>query len=47
MFCIFRECLSLTIQYSEEAEVKCPYRDVNYSCESALQEREIKAVRNL
>lgn len=42
MFC--RSCLSNTIKYCEEAEVKCPYRDTEYTCESTLQEREIKAL---
>ncbi|XP_039278652.1 uncharacterized protein LOC111049882 [Nilaparvata lugens] len=40
-FC--RPCLVDTVQYSEEAEVKCPYRDANYACDSALLQREIKA----
>ncbi|XP_070149837.1 uncharacterized protein [Polyergus mexicanus] len=42
MFC--RPCIANTIEYCEEAEVKCPYRDTDYTCESTLQEREIKAV---
>ncbi|XP_029674449.1 uncharacterized protein LOC115242359 [Formica exsecta] len=42
MFC--RPCIANTIAYCEEAEVKCPYRDTDYTCESTLQEREIKAV---
>ncbi|KAJ8867594.1 hypothetical protein PR048_031396 [Dryococelus australis] len=42
-FC-FRGCLANTVQFNEEAEVKCPYRDANYACDSVLQEREIKAV---
>lgn len=41
-FC--RDCLGRTVEYADEAEVKCPYRDDNYSCEIALQEREIKAL---
>jgi RanBP-type and C3HC4-type zinc finger-containing protein 1 len=32
------------VQFNEEAEVKCPYRDADYACNSVLQEREIKAV---
>lgn len=39
-----RSCIANTIAYCEEAEVKCPYRDPDYTCESTLQEREIKAV---
>ncbi|XP_032682423.1 uncharacterized protein LOC116849402 [Odontomachus brunneus] len=42
MFC--RACIANTIEYCEEAEVKCPYRDAEYTCESTLQEREIKAL---
>ncbi|XP_076648036.1 uncharacterized protein LOC143356322 [Halictus rubicundus] len=42
MFC--RSCIVNTIRYCEEAEVKCPYRDSEYTCESTLQEREIKAL---
>ncbi|KYM80724.1 RanBP-type and C3HC4-type zinc finger-containing protein 1 [Atta colombica] len=42
MFC--RPCIANTIAYCEEAEVKCPYRDSDYTCESTLQEREIKAL---
>lgn len=41
-FC--RPCLAHTVEYSEEAEVKCPYRDENYACDSTLQEREMKSV---
>jgi len=41
---IHRPCIANTIAYCEEAEVKCPYRDPDYTCESTLQEREIKAV---
>lgn len=44
---ISRPCIANTIAYCEEAEVKCPYRDSEYTCESTLQEREIKAVKNL
>ncbi|XP_030748992.1 uncharacterized protein LOC115877061 [Sitophilus oryzae] len=41
-FC--RECLSRTVEFAEDAEVKCPYRDEEYSCNIALQDREIKAL---
>lgn len=41
-FC--KACLAHTIEYNEEAEVKCPYRDDDYSCNIALQDREIKAL---
>lgn len=41
-FC--KECIVNTIKYSEEAEIKCPFRDVVYSCDSLLSEREIKAL---
>ncbi|XP_066907673.1 uncharacterized protein [Halyomorpha halys] len=42
VFC--RNCISNTIQFSEEAEVKCPFRDNNYTCDSTLLQREIKAI---
>ncbi|KAK0161032.1 hypothetical protein PV327_009550 [Microctonus hyperodae] len=41
-FC--RECLVATIKHCDEALVKCPYGDAEYSCESTIQEREIKAL---
>lgn len=41
-FC--KPCLSQTIEFAEEAEIKCPYRDEEYSCNIALQDREVKAL---
>ncbi|XP_037911471.1 uncharacterized protein LOC119651784 [Hermetia illucens] len=41
-FC--KECLAHTVQYSEDAEIKCPYMDTEYSCDSVLQEREVRAL---
>ncbi|KAF2899896.1 hypothetical protein ILUMI_06289 [Ignelater luminosus] len=41
-FC--RPCLAHTVEFTEEAEVKCPYRDNQYSCDISLQDREIKAL---
>ncbi|KAJ8973999.1 hypothetical protein NQ317_002395 [Molorchus minor] len=41
-FC--KACLAHTIEYADEAEVKCPYRDNEYSCNIALQDREIKSL---
>lgn len=41
-FC--RECLINTVRYSDEAEVKCPFSDNQYSCDSFIQEREIRAL---
>ncbi|XP_071594746.1 sharpin [Heliangelus exortis] len=41
-FC--RECLRQVINYSEEPEVSCPFRDDSYACSSHLQEREIRAL---
>ena len=32
------------VQYSEEAGLKCPYQDDEYSCDAMLQDREIRAV---
>ncbi|XP_031343206.1 uncharacterized protein LOC116170823 isoform X2 [Photinus pyralis] len=41
-FC--KNCLAHTIEFTEDAEVKCPYRDDEYSCDISLQDREIKAL---
>lgn len=41
-FC--RECIINTVKYSEEAEVKCPYANADYSCDCVIQEREIRAL---
>ncbi|KAG7171630.1 RanBP-type and C3HC4-type zinc finger-containing protein 1-like [Homarus americanus] len=41
-FC--RDCLASAVKYSDTADVKCPYRDNQYSCDSSLQDREIKAL---
>ncbi|XP_057671485.1 uncharacterized protein LOC130903410 [Diorhabda carinulata] len=41
-FC--KPCLAQTIEFSDEAEVKCPYRDENYACNISLQDREIKSL---
>lgn len=32
------------MEFSDEAEVKCPYRDEQYACDIALQDREVKAL---
>lgn len=41
-FC--RECLNSHIIYSDEAEIKCPFIDDQYSCQSLIQEREIRSL---
>ena len=41
-FC--KECLASHIKYSDEAEIKCPFMDDQYSCQSLLQEREIRSL---
>lgn len=41
-FC--KECIRNTIIYSDDAEVRCPYIDNTYTCDSILQDREIKAL---
>ncbi|XP_035214260.1 uncharacterized protein LOC118188033 isoform X2 [Stegodyphus dumicola] len=41
-FC--QDCLARTVEYSESTLIKCPYRDDDYSCQSYLQQREIKAL---
>ena len=38
----YRECLKGTIEYNEEVQVKCPFRDDLYACDSILQDREVK-----
>ncbi|XP_041375392.1 ranBP-type and C3HC4-type zinc finger-containing protein 1-like [Gigantopelta aegis] len=42
MFC--KECLMDAVRYSEEAGLKCPYLDDEYSCATMLQDREIRAL---
>ncbi|KAL5281437.1 RBCK1.2 family protein [Megaselia abdita] len=39
-FC--KECLVNTVKYCDESIIKCPFMNHDYSCESSLQEREIK-----
>lgn len=39
-FC--KECLVNTVKYCDESTIKCPFMNHDYSCESSLQEREIK-----
>ncbi|KAG1714067.1 RanBP-type and C3HC4-type zinc finger-containing protein 1 [Nymphon striatum] len=39
-FC--KECLANAVEFCEDAVVKCPYRDSNYSCTSHLLDREVK-----
>jgi RING-type zinc-finger/Zn-finger in Ran binding protein and others len=41
-FC--KPCLESHIDYSDEAEIKCPYIDDVYSCPSLLSEREIRGL---
>lgn len=41
-FC--KPCLASHIKYCDEAEIKCPFMDNQYSCQSLLQEREIRAL---
>lgn len=41
-FC--KACLASHIKYCEEAEIKCPFMDSQYSCQCLLQEREIRAL---
>ncbi|XP_018917886.2 uncharacterized protein [Bemisia tabaci] len=41
-FC--KGCLAQMVEFCEEAEVKCPFQDTSYSCDSVIQEREIKAL---
>lgn len=41
-FC--KPCLASHIKYSDDAEVKCPFIDDQFSCPSFLQEREIRSL---
>lgn len=42
-----RECLKNTIEFNDEVQVKCPFRDDLYACECKLQDREIKELAPL
>lgn len=42
IFCT--DCVRSSIRHSDEAEVKCPYIDTDYSCDYLLQDREIKGI---
>lgn len=44
LHCFCKDCVRNTIIYSDDAEVKCPYIDKEYTCEYLLQDREIKAL---
>ena len=44
-FC--KECLQQAVDFCTEATVKFPFMNMDYSCESYLSEREIKAVSHL
>ena len=39
-----RECLEMSIIYSPDAEVKCPFMDNEYECNFLMAERDIKQV---
>ncbi|KAL5467158.1 hypothetical protein EMCRGX_G031350 [Ephydatia muelleri] len=41
-FC--KDCLRDCINHSQEAEVKCPYKDDKFACGSIIEEREIRAL---
>ncbi|XP_072855571.2 sharpin isoform X1 [Pogona vitticeps] len=41
-FC--RDCLRQLINWTEEPQVACPFRDDSYACDSHLQDREIRAL---
>ncbi|XP_015177005.1 PREDICTED: ranBP-type and C3HC4-type zinc finger-containing protein 1-like [Polistes dominula] len=43
-FC--KECLSNTVKYSTDVDIKCPYSDKNYSCDATIGQCEIKEVLN-
>jgi len=37
-------CLSAAVEHSDSPQVKCPYKDEDYSCDMDLLEREVKAL---
>ncbi|KAK2585628.1 hypothetical protein KPH14_010252 [Odynerus spinipes] len=41
-FC--KQCIANTVLHSEEADIKCPYKNDDYSCEETIQQCEIKSV---
>lgn len=41
-FC--KECLVQHIQHNDDVEIKCPYMDNTYSCQSMLQDREVRSL---
>lgn len=41
-FC--KECLVMHIQHNDDVEIKCPYMDNTYSCQSMLQDREVRSL---
>ncbi len=41
---ILRNCLLSAVEYNEEVQVKCPFRNDVYSCDSRMQDREVKGV---
>ncbi|CAO1302874.1 unnamed protein product [Diamesa serratosioi] len=41
-FC--KECLVMHIQHNDDVEIKCPFMDNTYSCQSMLQDREVRSL---
>ncbi|CAO1372816.1 unnamed protein product [Diamesa hyperborea] len=41
-FC--KECLVMHIKHNDDVEIKCPYMDNTYSCQSMLQDREVRSL---
>lgn len=42
--CFCRECLGSSIKHADDVVVKCPYKDNDSSCESVIQDREIRTL---
>ncbi|BFZ13301.1 hypothetical protein BsWGS_16340 [Bradybaena similaris] len=42
MFC--RDCLTQAVRLCDDAILKCPFQDDGYSCQSLLQEREVRGL---
>ena len=40
----YRDCLKGQIMVSEEAQIRCPFDDGHYQCQTFITEREMRAV---
>ncbi|XP_021695340.1 ranBP-type and C3HC4-type zinc finger-containing protein 1 [Aedes aegypti] len=42
--CFCRECLANSIKHAQDVEVRCPFKDRNASCETVIQDQEIRSL---